>query len=762
MHIKKLLPFLISAGLLFTGVASAWYLPPSIKKGDLIVATSTTQTVRLATSTKGSLLNMGIQGFTPAWFNVGSDGMCLKASSTASSGLAWDSCATGGTGLSNLNGMTGATQSFATSTTGGLQLNITSATDIHTFALQPSTGYNIPLTASTTNWNGFWDVPSTRITAGTNLVWSGNTLNGTMASSTIIAVGTATHSPSITFATSTADANIKLGIVCGTATCTFTPSFSSQLSVARGGSNASSFNANKILMTDGAGTTFTEATAGTQYIAGGVGTAGFNTYFTGSGVLGTGKLIDNGTVLGMNATSSTIGFNIQGTAGSNDIFNVASSTGASVFKILPTGVASATTLTLLNPLGVAYGGTATSTAPVDNSLFVGNGSTFYQSVLPSCSNPTTSKLLYNNSTRAFTCGTDVSGSGGGSTTTITSNLLVNGPNFTFATGSATGLNLNISGNDGTATLTFTPQLQTGYGIPLTASTTEWSNFYTTPSTRITDGTALTWAGNTLNVDDLFPTYAYGTNTYATILSYPTYSYASSTFPSFSYATNTFATILSYPTYTYASSSYATLWNLKAGSNITITTSTGVSLAVSSAPTFTSIATTNASTTNLTVSGNSYIGTILSGSWNGTAIDIGSYTNLAAGRSLTLSGDSVEADGELYTHKKTIVLTASSGTITATTTVAEFELPVAATITEVSCSTDTGSATIQLDERARATPNTSGTDVMSSTLACDNNAETTTTFANAGIAADVPVNIDIDSVASSPTRVRIHIKYTNDD
>src|SRR6185369_6910707 len=39
-------------------------------------------------------------------------------------------------------------------------------------------GYSIPLTASTTEWNSFYQTPSTRITAGTNLSWSGNTLNG--------------------------------------------------------------------------------------------------------------------------------------------------------------------------------------------------------------------------------------------------------------------------------------------------------------------------------------------------------------------------------------------------------------------------------------------------------------------------------------------------------------------------------------------------------------------------------------------------------
>lgn len=38
-------------------------------------------------------------------------------------------------------------------------------------------GYNIPLTASTTNWESFYLTPSTRITAGTGCSWAGNTLN---------------------------------------------------------------------------------------------------------------------------------------------------------------------------------------------------------------------------------------------------------------------------------------------------------------------------------------------------------------------------------------------------------------------------------------------------------------------------------------------------------------------------------------------------------------------------------------------------------
>ena len=52
---------------------------------------------------------------------------------------------------------------------------------------------------------------------------------------------------------------------------------------------------------------------------------------------------------------------------------------------------------------------------------------------------------------------------------------------------------------------------------------------------------------------------------------------------------------------------------------------------------------NASTTQLTVSDKSWLGTILSGVWNGTAIDISDYTNLVGGTNITLSGDTLNVD-----------------------------------------------------------------------------------------------------------------------
>lgn len=64
---------------------------------------------------------------------------------------------------------------------------------------------------------------------------------------------------------------------------------------------------------------------------------------------------------------------------------------------------------------------------------------------------------------------------------------------------------------------------------------------------------------------------------------------------------------------------------------------------------------NASTTNLTVSTNSYLGTIVSGTWNGTKIDISDYTNLT----ITATGLELSSDAIALTTGYNIPLTAST-------------------------------------------------------------------------------------------------------
>jgi len=346
------------------------------------------------------------------------------------------------------------------------------------------------------------------------------------------------------------------------------------------------------------------------------GTNGYVARFTAADALSTGILLDNGTVAGVNATSSSYTFNIQGSSGTSP-FNISSSTG-------------------------------TSLVTVDQRGYAGIGTTTPAQLLSVAGNMRLTGALFDSSNASGTTGQILSSTGTGTAWISTSTLVggnaitnLNGltaSSQTFATGSATGIGLNITSSG--SVHTFTPTVSGGYLIPLIASTTEWStaygwgdhsvegylasaitslagltgatqtiststsggldlkvvsssddhqfqisldsgyiiptttpwsnlnNFYNTPSTRITAGTNLSWSTNILNIDDVFPTYTYASSTFpsftyasstfATIANYPTYTYASSTFPSFTYASSTFATLanlLNYPTYTYGSSTY---------------------------------------------------------------------------------------------------------------------------------------------------------------------------------------------------------------
>ncbi len=81
-----------------------------------------------------------------------------------------------------------------------------------------------------------------------------------------------------------------------------------------------------------------------------------------------------------------------------------------------------------------------------------------------------------------------------------------------------------------------------------------------------------------------------------------------------------------------------------------------------------------------------------------------------------------------------------------------------TILRVSASTDQGTATLQFDERVENAPNTGGTDVLTSALVADTDSQVTTSFANAGIAANAVLNLDIDAVSGTPGVVRIHVEF----
>lgn len=133
--------------------------------------------------------------------------------------------------------------------------------------------------------------------------------------------------------------------------------------------------------------------------------------------------------------------------------------------------------------------------------------------------------------------------------------------------------------------------------------------------------------------------------------------------------------------------------------------------------------------------------------------------LTGGRNLTVTAGDIAVDAEIYTDTKDFSV---PDPVVGDDQLVQPTFATAVTITRIWCSTDVGTVTIQFDERAEATPNTAGIDVMTTALVCDSDTQATTSFANATIAAEVPMNFDIDAVATSPTVVRVHVKYTIDD
>ena len=111
------------------------------------------------------------------------------------------------------------------------------------------------------------------------------------------------------------------------------------------------------------------------------------------------------------------------TAGTPSIFAGTACTNMFARSLNASGVATCAAVSLTaditGTLGVANGGTGLTTFSI-NQVLVGTATAvFTAKTLPSCSNATTSKLLYDNGTQAFSCGTDQAGGGGGAATSVT-------------------------------------------------------------------------------------------------------------------------------------------------------------------------------------------------------------------------------------------------------------------------------------------------------------------------------------------------------
>ena len=135
------------------------------------------------------------------------------------------------------------------------------------------------------------------------------------------------------------------------------------------------------------------------------------------------------------------------------------------------------------------------------------------------------------------------------------------------------------------------------------------------------------------------------------------------------------------------------------------------------------------------------------------VDISDDTNLAAGRSLTLTGDSVAADVELYTDTFSIWFedpTADDDF----NNIFENDFGVDLTIIEISCESDqTVNLDLQVDDGTPSDVN--GTDIACVTAGVDD-----VSFAGDTTVSDnESVDLAITSVSGTPTWVTIQVTYT---
>lgn len=115
----------------------------------------------------------GLSGNGTLCVSVNNAGLFVTSSAACGSGSGSFTTTTFAMGATTLSATA---YTLATGTATGIGLNVTGSGSTITYTPTISSGYAIPLSASTTNWESFYQTPSGRITAGNMLVWTGNIL----------------------------------------------------------------------------------------------------------------------------------------------------------------------------------------------------------------------------------------------------------------------------------------------------------------------------------------------------------------------------------------------------------------------------------------------------------------------------------------------------------------------------------------------------------------------------------------------------------
>lgn len=214
---------------------------------------------------------------------------------------------------------------------------------------------------------------------------------------------------------------------------------------------------------------------------------GFATIWNSGTTVTTGTLRDNGTVAGVNATSSTASFNVQGT-GTLNPFVVASSTGSKLLTVSPTGNIGIGTATPSEILDIYQSGGGKikleGAANYTTSLEDGNGALLISSSQTATSKfrllPFTNDLYFQNTNSAG----NINFTGlNGATLTGSVNFLTSALNVSYLTGS------QLVGTDSSKNLVSIATTGTGSAVLQTSPT------LITPILGVASGTALTLSNN---------------------------------------------------------------------------------------------------------------------------------------------------------------------------------------------------------------------------------------------------------------------------
>lgn len=267
------------------------------------------------------------------------------------------------------------------------------------------------------------------------------------------------------------------------------------------------------------------------------GTNGRVTYWTSASALGaSAALLTDGTVVGVNATSSNIAFEVKGISGANAAFLVTTSTGNTLFQITPDGIASSTNVNI-SALGTCSNGLITSA----NGVVACNASAF---------------LTGNQS---ITLSGAVTGSGA---TAITTSFGLGA----FATGTAGG-GFNIATTTSSLTINI-PNADSTHSGQLTA--TDWGTFngkqnaLTNPDTGTgAAGQVAVWSGTTALTGD--GGFLWSTTNHTLAIN--------STTPNATLVVQGSSTAATLDIFRAASSSNSTLLSVTAGGNVNVATLT---------------------------------------------------------------------------------------------------------------------------------------------------------------------------------------------